>query len=100
MTRLNKQLCHCTALTPHAGVVADTGVEPGKDAPHRNPRHGGVSPDHRSDVIENTDDHLVATENPGREKMMLLYYAVIAVGPALRATQPDLTPEKQTSPHC
>jgi hypothetical protein len=34
----------------------------------------------RADVIEKTDDHsMTATENPGREKLMLGYYAVIAV---------------------
>jgi hypothetical protein len=33
----------------------------------------------RSDVMGNTDDHVVATENAGREKMMLLHYAVVAV---------------------
>ena len=40
MPRLHKELCHCTEVTHHAGVVTGTGVEAVKDA------HVDVAPAH------------------------------------------------------
>jgi hypothetical protein len=82
-TALLDKLCEEVAELSAAATVSPSPARSSSPRPlpqWRISRSSALTSLIRADVIEETaDDSVTATENPGREKMMLRYYAVIAV---------------------